>query len=384
MPANNRFTHQQYRLESPVAPYRLLLPDPPPPAASDEYGQRMGRIGAAYREAGVVAVYLIHGTFAGNDALGLFRELGRFIPKVGDFLRQLGKRAFDSIVGDMGNYTEAYAAEFQRALAEGSPTKIPVRRFCWSSENLHVGRAEAAVRLIDELTAAELPRGGRALIWGHSHAGNVLALVTNLLAAPPSVRAEFFEASRGYYQQSRGGHVDLPIWERVETLLSQDGNPLQDVSLDVVTLGTPIRYGWDTGGYSRLLHFVNHRPRPGLPEYRAEFPVKAEDLLTVAGGDYIQQLGIAGTNSLPPLFSPRAFQAEHRLGRLLQGPPRQQNLLERLRAGVRVPDEGTTLLVDYGPAPGNAAQHLAGHAVYTRPGWLAFHAEAVAREFYNT
>jgi hypothetical protein len=29
------------------------------------------------------------------------------------------------------------------------------------------------------------------------------------------------------------------------------------------------------------------------------------------------------------------------------------------------------------------AQHAAGHAVYTRPQWLLFHAEEVARRFYN-
>ena len=48
-----------------------------------------------------------------------------------------------------------------------------------------------------------------------------------------------------------------------------------------------------------------------------------------------------------------------------------------------VPEEGTSLLVDYGPAQGHIAQHFAGHAVYTRPEWMLFHAEEVTRRFYG-
>jgi hypothetical protein len=54
----------------------------------------------------------------------------------------------------------------------------------WSSENHHVGRLEGALGLVRALaTHAELgaPRG-RILILGHSHAGQVFALVTQLLS----------------------------------------------------------------------------------------------------------------------------------------------------------------------------------------------------------
>ena len=45
-------------------------------------------------------------------------------------------------------------------------------------------------------------------------------------------------------------------------------------------------------------------------------------------------------------------------------------------------------LVDYGPPQDgsgaqNIVQHLAGHAVYTRPEWMLFHAEATARWLYG-
>lgn len=97
----------------------------------------------------------------------------------------------------------------------------------------------------------------------------------------------------------------------------------------------------------------------------------------------MQQVGIAGTNAMPAVLAWRAWLADQRLNRLLQPGLSPQDLLARLKLGVRVADKGTTLLVDYGPPAGNLAQHLAGHAVYTRHEWLLFHAEQVARRFYG-
>ncbi len=150
-----------------------------------------------------------------------------------------------------------------------------------------------------------------------------------------------------------------------------------------MTFGTPVRYGWDSSGYSRLLHFIYHRPVDGLPNYRAPFPPKLERVLTAADGDYVQQFGIAGTNLVPSPFTWRSWLADSRLNELLQPGLRRTDLVERLQAGVRVPAEGSTLLVDYGPPAGNIGRHVAGHAVYTRLEWLLFHAEEVARRFYR-
>ena len=100
-----------------------------------------------------------------------------------------------------------------------------------------------------------------------------------------------------------------------------------------------------------------------------------------ADGDYVQQLGIAGTNVVPSLFAWRARLADRRLDRLVQaGLP--EGRAERFQAGAIVPEEGTTLLVDYGRPQGSITQHQAGHAVYTRKEWLLFHAEEVARRLY--
>jgi len=337
----------------------------------------MTDIGARFRESGVVAVYLAHGTFAGDDALGFIRNLSHLFPELAKKLRRIHKETFDRLARDAGNYTADFASEFQQAVG------LPVRLFLWSSENHHIARAHAAVCLIDELASLGLSSERRVLLWGHSHAGNVFALITNLVAADKPTRDRFFRTCRSYYRRPIYGRVDLPVWQRVQRLLDKDEQSRGLPRLDLATFGTPIRYGWDTDGYAKLLHFVHHRPREGLPSYQAALPRSPEDVLAAVDGDYIQHWGIAGTNLTPNVFAWRTWMADVRLGRLLQGSLRRRDLFERLKAGMRVAEEGETLLVDYGPVEDNIAQHLAGHAVYTRLRWLPFHAEQVARRFYG-
>jgi hypothetical protein len=344
----------------------------------------MRSVGEILRARGVAAVYLAHGTFVGPDALGVLAELGRVLPATAHLLRRVVRRVVETFTGDAGNYTESYARQFQAAINRGGDYPIAVRLFHWSSENHHLGRADGAVRLIDELASLELERGQRLLLWGHSHAGNVFALMTNLLAGNREAVDRFFQAADVYYRWPMLGWVDIPVWNRVRELLSRQRPGLRETPLDLVTFGTPVRYGWDSSGYARLLHFINRRPVEGHPEDRASFPLRLKDVLTAAEGDYVQQLGIAGTNVTPSLFSWRAWLADRRLHRLLQADWPESLAQERFQAGTIIPDEGTTLLVDYGHAQGGIAEHHAGHAVYTRKEWLLFHAEQIARQFYQT
>jgi hypothetical protein len=351
----------------------------------------MARAGQAITRAGVVAAYCVHGTFCGNDALGLFTEIERWAPELAASLRRGGKRMFDSILGETGNYTPEFAARMQAALNAQADQPLTVRLFYWASQNHHIARADAAVRLLDELSrlAESLPayhlhsdRPARVLLWSHSHGGNAFAILTNLLGADAATRAEFFEAAQAFFRGPWTHRVDLPVWQRVEQLLSEPQHPLRRLPLDFVTFGTPIRYGWDTGGYAKLLHIVNHRPYPGLPEYRAHWTLRVRRMLQAVDGDYVQQLGIAGTN-LPPLpIAVRTFLANHRMGRLLERDLKRERLLARIKRGMRVPEEGPTLLVDYDDPDRSPLRHLLGHGQYTRSRWLPLHCELVAKEFY--
>ena len=144
----------------------------------------------------------------------------------------------------------------------------------------------------------------------------------------------------------------------------------------------PLRYGWTKPGYARLMHFVHHRPVSRLPAWRARFPPNPFGLVNAADGDYVQHLGIAGTNFLSAWPPWRALLADWRLNRLLQGELGVRRLWTHLRAGRRVADDGLTLLVDYGPCGLNFLAHMLGHGVYTRTQWMLWHLEQITRCWY--
>ncbi len=380
MPQGNAFRHQRYSSGPPVPPCFLLQPELPPPLETAAAQQRMRRVGQVLREQHVAAVYLVHGTFTGNDILGVLRELEWVAPQWSEPLRQQHKLLADRLAGQAGNFTSEFAAQFESLINGPSDSPLPVRLFNWSGENHHLGRADAAVELLSELVQRLGQGRQRVLLWGHSHAGNVFALMTNLLGGSQEVRGRFFRAGYPYYGWSLPGTIRVSPWSRLRALLTQDPQLPQRLELDLVTFGTPIRYGWETLGYRRLLHITHHRPVPGLAPYLAAFPFGVQDLLEARQGDYVQQLGIAGTNLPTSLLSLRHAIAEHRLSDLLQHDMHWQDTLQHLQLGQRVPDEGPTLLVDYSAGNAKLNQQLFGHAIYTRPEWLLMHAEEIVRE----
>lgn len=390
MPASNRFRHQAYRSEPPTSPYRLLPSGPPTEPSSAEFAERMAAAGQRFSQAGVAAIYCLHGTFAGNDALGLYTELERFAPQLASSLRRATKGAFDWLIGETGNYTADFAERMETALTTGAERPMPVRLFHWASQNHHISRADAAVRLVDELAsnaeslASHQGKGvNRIQLWSHSHGGNALALLTNLLAADEPTRQEFFEAAGVFHRRSKPHRTHFPIWHRVEQILADPSHPLRGLALDVITFGTPVRYGWDNGGFNNLLHIVNHRPHPKKAEHVAPYPPRFHKLFLGAEGDFVQHIGIAGTN-LPPIpLAWRTFLADRRLGKLFQRDLAREWLRTRLKRGVRVHHEGTTLLMDYADPDRSPHRHLFGHAPYTRSRWMALHCELIAAHFYG-
>jgi len=85
------FRHQSYDTDPPTAPYHLIAVEPPP-AGSEEFDDRMQHAGRAYKAAGVVAIYLAHGTFVGGDATGLLGGISRVVPSLGETIHQLRTR----------------------------------------------------------------------------------------------------------------------------------------------------------------------------------------------------------------------------------------------------------------------------------------------------
>ena len=412
MPSRNAFRHQRHCDDPPAAPFRVLTAPRPPAVDSEEFARRLRDVGRVLRQAGVSSIILMHGTFVGDDYFDLALMVERVSPGFANWLRRVGKGQPDVMLGDGGNYTAKYAQRMAEGINEPGEKPIDVRRFLWSGGNSHLPRTMAGIRLIDEIATLPVPgpfmplldrrldtsTSGdgsqdvgqavpqRVLCFAHSHGANAMAVATNLLGGSGAQRRRLLDIVRDVPGRSRGG-AWFEAWRRACARLDSDASAselLGGRKLDLVTLGIPIRYGWDSDGYDHLLHMVNHRPLPGLPPWRGKLPQSLNELFDGRYGDWVQQLGIAGTNF--PLLALRwgRWQAERKLGALLQQGETSWQVRRRIRNGQRVSDEGTTLLIDYGsPKRGRRVRHLFGHGMYTQTEWMPFHLEQAAAEFYS-
>lgn len=410
MPPQNRFRAQTLTREIPARPPQLVqarayLLDPrstdPTGSYSDtdhpsneRYPEGLASVWRAgvcqvLRQWNVRRIILLHGTFAGHDALGLLHDLGQVFPAMMHPLRHWHKAAIDRVMGDAGNYPEHYQAQLARLLNSTGPDlsdssaqrdaggSIEVERFVWSSQNHHLARLEAAIELLDHwLQGAQHMPDDRTMLWGHSHGGNVLALITNLLAADPTTLDRVFETTRPYWSRPWARGTDVRQWPRVWQLLKAGkGRTLRPIC---VTFGTPVVYGWDTDHLDGLIHFIHHRPSPPLPAHLAPFPFGVEDVVHATHGDYVQQLGIAATTISPGWLQVLARQCERALQSWWFPQLRRRELWEQWKLGVRCHRDGLNVLADYTSETVDAAPVL-GHAVYTRPEWIPFHLLLIAK-----
>ncbi|MGH7194127.1 MAG: hypothetical protein ACREJM_11455, partial [Candidatus Saccharimonadales bacterium] len=180
-----------------------------PPPGSSEFHRRMAAVGDSLRANGVGAVVLLHSSFAAIDVRHGLLALARRWPAGRSLARQLAAQVVDVSSHDAGDYTPRFAELFEQTLGRRGHD-IPVRLVHWSGENHHLGRADAAVRLIEELAELELPPGQRIMLWGHGQAGNVLALISALLSADAAMSERFFAAARIYYRLPATGVIDIP------------------------------------------------------------------------------------------------------------------------------------------------------------------------------
>jgi hypothetical protein len=145
-----------------------------------------------------------------------------------------------------------------------------------------------------------------------------------------------------------------------------------------------VRYGWDTAGIGKLLHIVNHRPmrldgkrwlaKMELPQITMEMPI-------AWGGDYIQQLAVAGSDAVPA--TPEEQASNKALWELLEPYDNFERWLECTRKCVRCQNDGSVLLVDYRDAGStNPKEHFYGHAAYTRTSAVLFNTTEIRHTLY--
>lgn len=311
----------------------------------------MADIGGRLRDDGVVAIVFAHGSFVGNDPLSALALVERALPAqraLAKTLRRHTRAYVERLLGDRGNFGSGYVRLFEQALGG----TIPCTSFVWSSENHHLGRLEGALGLVRALaTHAELgaPRG-RILILGHSHAGQVFALVTQLLSRSL--------ASEAILDVARARLLDV-------SSLDVDLETLDASALDFVTFGAPARYAWASVPNIRSLHVVHGRAASAF-----------------SGHDWVRRLGGAGSD-FPALGAQERLLNASLVPALGPGFAPSE-LVRSLRAAPATPTHGELVLVDYGGE--RLASLLSsglGHANYTRLDGMLFHASLVTARLYR-
>jgi hypothetical protein len=420
MPIENSFQHDEMSRKNPGE--RIALREVTLTALSESSAglDPIASLGQRLSQAGVRVIVLLHGSIMGTDIFGVQRldELGGLkrgysrgvagldallalmredsngiSPLPGGLKPPLAnddmtKRLLDEQMGDAGNFTSAYLELMRQSLNRGLDRPIHCIRELWSSEHHHLGRAMAAISILERLRewaeAHKLGQGDRILIQAHGQAGLVLALVSNLLCTTAnSSRKRLLDLLSDFASQSNRPD-NISTIQRVAPLLA-NGTLLNGASLDVVTFGMPVRYGWDLSGLGKLLHIVNHRilrtdgktwlSKMELPQITMEMPI-------AWGGDYIQELAVAGSDAVPTTEAAKA--ANKALWELVEPFDGFERWLECARRAVRIPSEGLGILADYKDSTGstNVRDHYYGHAAYTRLNAMLFNTTEIVRSFY--
>ena len=422
MPVENNFQHDELSRKNPGERLTVAdLADVVPPD-SPAWAETMANCGTHLSQAGVTTVVFLHGSIHGTDAFGMqrldevgglkrgysrgvsgldallaaMREESNGIPLLPGGIKpplsddDATKHLIDKQIGDAGNFTDACVESFQKAINKNLTQPISCLRLLWSSEHHHLGRALAAVRFLDELhnlcKRQSIDKGYRILVLAHGQAGLVLAIASNMLCPSPITgRPKLFNILSGYAEQTNQPELTDTV-RRIESLLAT-ATLLNGIALDIVTFGTAVRYGWDPSGIGKLLHVVNHRnlrtdgkhwlAKMELPQITMEMPI-------AWGGDYVQELAVAGSDAMPTTESAKA--ANKRVWEMVEPYDGFERWLECARRAVRFPSEGRCLLVDYKDSTGstNPRDHYYGHAAYTRRHAILLNTKEIVRIFYAT
>lgn len=421
MPIENNFQHDEMSRKNPGE--RLTVREVTPTALSESSSgqETMASLGKRLSQSGVRVIVLLHGSIMGTDIFGVQRldELGglkrgysRGVAGLDALLALMRegssgisllpgglkppltnddttKKLLDDQIGDAGNFTNAYVELMRQSLNRGLDRPIHCVRELWSCEHHHLGRAMAAVsmlgRLRDWVEAYKLGQGDRTLVQAHGQAGLVFALVSNLLCvASSSSRTRLLDLLSAFALQVDRPDIASTI-QRVVPLLS-NGILLNGAMLDVVTFGMPVRYGWDLSGLGKLLHIINHRnlrtdgktwlSKMELPQITMEMPI-------AWGGDYIQELAVAGSDAVPATEAAKA--ANKAVWEMVEPFDGFERWLECARRAVRIPSEGLGILADYKDSTGstNVRDHYYGHAAYTRLNTMLFNTTEIVQSLYS-
>ncbi len=421
MPLENSFQHDEMSRKNPGEriTFREVTSTTLPESPSGQ--DTMATLGQRFSQTGVRMIVLLHGSIMGTDIFGvqrldelgglkrgysrgvagldallaLMREDSNGIPLLPGGLKPplthdaATKKLLDEQIEGAGNFTNGYVELMRQSLNRGLDRPIHCVRELWSCEHHHLGRALAAVsmlgRLRDWVEGHKLAQGDRVLIQAHGQAGLVLALVSNFLCVTASSsRTRLLNLLSNFAAQNDRPDIASTI-QRITPLLS-NGTILNGAALDLVTFGMPVRYGWDPSGLGKLLHIVNHRTlrtdgktwlsKMELPQITMEMPI-------AWGGDYVQELAVAGSDTVPTTEAAKAVNKA--VWEMVEPFDGFERWLECARRAVRFPSEGLGILADYKDSTGsaNVRDHYYGHAAYTRQNTMLFNTTEIVRALYS-
>jgi hypothetical protein len=324
-----------------------------------EWRVAMEELGSRMRSAGTRLILFVHGSFVGDDPLALARTIEGAVPlfpHLARALRGFTRAQVSRLLGDLSNFPPDYVDALAAA------TGIEAVGFTWSGENHHVARVQEAVRLARSLALhSATGLGSRVLLIGHSHGGQLFALLSQLIGRSRRYE-ELVDAAA-----ARGEDVAI-----LEDHLAR----LRCCAFDVATFGTPPRYDFAPEAHFRLLHLVNHRKMTARS-------ASLRGLLHTRHGDYVHYLGAPGSDWPAPLAKDRAL--NERLDRVLGVGSDLRAWLRHVADGPRLSPYGHTFLVDYGDQARLLPNFWAtgfGHAAYTRREAMLFHIRVIADHFY--
>lgn len=356
-----------------------------PPQIYQELAKSPHEVVSRLERRKVARILYIHGTFAGNDLTGIARNLSRISPlltrrlQLDQTLKEWSKRGVDTISGSQGNFPEAYVRQVNQFLQAGhsrlQTAPIQASRFAWSGENHHLGRLHGALSLQRTLTQlrCDLQADQRILIFAHSHGGNLIALLTLLSDADSQIKRKLIRHLSASPTDAQG----QPTSSNLATLVNSC-TELPDI--DIVTLGTPLRYRWSLSQQRRLIHVINHQVVFKEDPHRTAFPNLLKPLDLTGLGDIIQQLGIGGSDFPPTILTPSERKQEKKLSKILESSVRRKDYFKKLNLGRRESCDGESILLDYREIEPSEAPKLFGHAVYTLERLIPFHLALASME----
>ncbi len=285
--------------------------------------------------------FIVHGTFMGDDPFHINNYLEIILPEFSKKISQTIKSAIrqqnNLMAKDLGNFTVEHEKLVSQFLLGGNKCNSLV----WSSANSHLARVKGLLNLILDL--GKIEESKNVILIGHSHAGQIFALLTQILKEESRLK-EFLDI----------------IEEKEINLYSGLLKNIQKLKLTFITMGTPVRYEWKEIKGIKIIHIINHRK--SIP-FGGDF----KGAIFTRDGDYIQQWGVAGSDSY--LTHSKESEINQKLDVLLDKGKNLSVLRKELGKKKRIHNFGDHLLIDLEDSTRGKPNFLGtifGHGTYTR------------------